>query len=706
MEQFIPLKDACHEETVFPKLWQAVIYRNYGKIPTVRIAEVLQMESGEVEKHARLLGLGKVAFSNVWLEKGYLQIIRDNWKILSYNQLLRLLDMDEKRLEQIYKDEDFFYAKLGIAKPQFEDTVYEDLDENEYARTIRLGLEIANLGLEKHKAFDFGYAAPVKEFSEGETAVENRFIYGYETSCGYDFWEGSDGVSDELLAALSQRGINGLWIHAIFHQLVGYPFEAAYGKDCEKRISRLNELIERARAYGIKIYLYVNEPRCMPKTFFEKHGKLLGFYRGNTGSLCTSLQEVKDYVVYAAKTICEKVPEIGGFISITMSENLTHCRSKGGCQCDRCKNRSLAEMVAEINNLIYKGIRLANGKAELIAWTWAWAAELGFDKNEFYRAVELTDTGISVMSTSEDGLLVDGRALGDYSIAHVGPSEKTKNILRYAKDKGHKTVLKMQLSNSWECPVVPYLPVFPLQYEHMKRILPLQPNGLMLSWTMGAYPSPVLDLTSRFFNGNVPSLQEWYDDYYGEYGEEMSQICATFAKAFENNPCNTMFMYIGPVSRGLAEPLYIKPQKENSTMIGYLYDDWRRWISDYPQDKLERDLKKMIAEWQQGVVKLEDLVATAKQSERYAALAETLDMAKAALCAYQSEYHHLLFSVKKETGQIDKEIMRKEAGAVRTFLEIALRDGRLGFEAANHYLFCPRNLGEKWLTLQEYIRKE
>ena len=145
MEQFIPLKDACHEETVFPKLWQAVIYRNYGKIPTVRIAEVLQMESGEVEKHARLLGLGKVAFSNVWLEKGYLQIIRDNWKILSYNQLLRLLDMDEKRLEQIYKDEDFFYAKLGIAKPQFEDTVYEDLDENEYARTIRLGLEIANI---------------------------------------------------------------------------------------------------------------------------------------------------------------------------------------------------------------------------------------------------------------------------------------------------------------------------------------------------------------------------------------------------------------------------------------------------------------------------------------------------------------------------------------------------------------------------------
>ena len=415
---------------------------------------------------------------------------------------------------------------------------------------------------------------------------------------------------------------------------------------------------------------------------------------------------MKEYLVYAAKTICENVPDLGGFVSITMSENLTHCRSKGGCACERCKDRNLAEMVAEINNLIYEGIKQARSNAELIAWTWAWLAELGFSEEDFYNAVALTNPKISVMSTSEDGLNVDGRKLGDYSIAHVGPSEKTVNILRFAKERGHKTVLKVQLCDSWECPVVPYLPVFPLQYEHIKRLLPLKPNGLMLSWTLGAYPSPVLEMVSRFYGGKPFELQEWYDDYYGQYGAKMAEICQIFATAFENNPCNTMFMYVGPVSRGLAEPLYIEPQTERSSLIGYLYDDWQYWISGYPKEKLENALVKMIAEWKKGVALLENLASGATGNEKYDRIAETLTMTQAALCAFESEYHHLVFSFKKSEGEIDCEIIEKEAATVRKFLDLALQDGRLGFEAANHYLFCPRNLAEKWISLEEYLRKE
>ena len=57
-------------------------------------------------------------------------------------------------------------------------------------------------------------------------------------------------------------------------------------------------------------------------------------------------------------------------------------------------------------------------------------------------------------------------------------------------------------------------------------------------------------------------------------------------------------------------------------------------------------------------------------------------------------------------GKIDREIIKKEVAVVRKFLELSLRDGRLGFEAANHYLFCPRNLAEKWISLEDYIQKE
>ena len=46
------------------------------------------------------------------------------------------------------------------------------------------------------------------------------------------------------------------------------PTFPEFGADHERRLANLRILVERARKYGIGVYLYINEPRAMPASFF------------------------------------------------------------------------------------------------------------------------------------------------------------------------------------------------------------------------------------------------------------------------------------------------------------------------------------------------------------------------------------------------------------------------------------------------------
>ena len=88
--------------------------------------------------------------------------------------------------------------------------------------------------------------------------------------------------------------------------------------------------VARARRHGIGVYLYLNEPRAMPLNFFEKRPELKGVAEGDHAALCTSSRPVQQFLTDAVESICHAVPDLGGFFTITASENLTNCWSHGG----------------------------------------------------------------------------------------------------------------------------------------------------------------------------------------------------------------------------------------------------------------------------------------------------------------------------------------------------------------------------------------
>jgi hypothetical protein len=113
------------------------------------------------------------------------------------------------------------------------------------------------------------------------------------------------------------------------------------------------------------------------------------------------------------------------------------------------------------------------------------------------------DERIAVLSVSEMGtVIVNGekQSVPEYSLSKVGPCEETKDILSYAKSLGRKIMAKVQINNSWEFATVPFVPVFELVKEHMQNLKTLGVGGLMMSWTLGGYPSVSLDLATKIFD--------------------------------------------------------------------------------------------------------------------------------------------------------------------------------------------------------------
>ena len=71
---------------------------------------------------------------------------------------------------------------------------------------------------------------------------------------------------------------------------------------------------------------------------------------------------------------------------------------------------------------------------------------------------------------------------------------------RCAQEKGHKTSAKVQVNDSWECSTIPFMPVFDLVREHMTGLKNADVENIMLSWTLGGYPSINLKIASECLN--------------------------------------------------------------------------------------------------------------------------------------------------------------------------------------------------------------
>jgi len=749
----------------FPDRLHAFVWWNWNVVEPAKLAKVVGTSKHNIVSVAKSMGLpGSVDVPPEMRSRGYITIIRRNWHLLPYEQLLELLDMTPEQLNYVLREDDALWIKLGMLKPKCDPLRYNPPDgatqrrASEIKRLVQQEFgEAAGRPVEPRFHFLKQFAKPIGLLPSPVSEDEHvRFIYSYFAVYGDPLLNPEiDPYPDGLLERLAALGVNGVWLHVVLRDLA--PAETTFpefGIGHQQRLKNLRALVGRAKAYGIGIYLYMNEPRGMPEEFFMNHPEVAGARNSFFGlrSLCTSHPKVQKWMRDSLAYIFREVPDLAGVFTITGSENVTNCASHGGQKdCPRCKNRTAAEIIAEVNAIIEQSVHRGNPKAKVLVWDWGW-----YTHGNSPDIIARLPKSVWFMSVSEWGKPLERgvirTAVNEYSISAVGPGPRAMNQWRLAKASGRKTVAKVQLNNTWELSTVPYLPVMDLVAEHCHNLASNSVDGMMLSWSLGGYPSPNLKIASRFYAPDStprpetpiikqsgsdvnatdpaapPSVDEVLDavakERYGNEGASLARKAWTaFSTAFREFPYYQTVLYNCPVQIGPANPLYPEKTGYHATMTGIPYDDLTAWRGPYPAEVFATQFEKIAAGWLSGIPSLKAAVNRAPENRR-SEVKDELRFAQTAYVNFQSVANQTRFVLYRDAladplGKLSPDERRRLKREVRRCLEseIALarqlflltsEDSRIGYEAANQYFYLPLDLVEKvvnccWL-LDRYER--
>ena len=562
------------------------------------------------------------------------------------------------------------------------------------------------------------------------TRLEPRYVYSYFALYGDPLMdEKINPFPDGLLDKLSRAGVNGVWLQAVLRNLAPSRVFPEFGKDSEIRLQNLRNLVDRAARHGIKIYLYVNEPRSMPAEFFVRHPEIRGTHDpGDTRfwTMCTSTPEVRQWLAESLAHLFSRAPELGGIFCITASENLTNCFSHGHPEfCPRCSRLDGSNVIAQLIRTFRNGVREKSGSADVIAWDWGWGNKWIRNGADPARLIPQLPRDVSLLSVSEWDKRIDRGGhpaeVGEYSISVVGPGPRAVRNWDYALQHQIKRLAKVQWSCTWEISAVPYIPVPGLIVQHCENLVKPGVEGLMASWTVGGFPSPNFDAAKRYYFAPLPSssdevLREVALRRYGsDAASQIIDAWKAFSEAFVQYPMEGgNVVYHVPTQHGPANLLRLQPTGYKAAMMLFPYDDYEHWVGSYPVRIAEDQFQKMAVMWKKG---LDTFQAALKRVPRQKISAAQIDFGIAETCylhfqsvANQIRFYRLRHEWTAAHGEARLELGRQMAQIANEEIQlsvrqyhIARRDSSIGYEASNQYYYRPLDLVEKVLNCH-YVR--
>ncbi len=564
------------------------------------------------------------------------------------------------------------------------------------------------------------------------TRLDPRYVYSYFAIYGDPLMnEKIDPFPDGFLEKLGRAGINGVWLQAVLRNLAPSRIFPEFGKGSEIRLQNLRKLVDRAARHGIRIYLYLNEPRSMPAGFFVRHPEIRGTHDpGDTRffALCTSTLEVREWVSESLAHIFSRAPGLGGIFCITASENLTNCFSHGHPEsCPRCSKLDGSNVIAQLIRTFRNGVRQKSASADVIAWDWGWGKNWVRNSAIPAKAIPELPKDIALLSVSEWAKRIDRGGhpaqVGEYSISVVGPGPRALRNWDYARQHGLKQMAKVQWSCTWEISAVPYIPVPDLIVQHCENLVKPGIQGLMASWTVGGYPSPNFEATKRYYFAPLPAsgdevLREVALRRYGsDAAPQILDAWKAFSEAFVQYPMEGGgVVYHVPTQHGPANLLRLQPTGYKTTMMLFPYDDYEHWVGSYPVNVFEEQFQKMATMWKKG---LDTFRAALERVPQQKIAAARIDFGIAETCYlhFQSVANQIHFySLRKEWrtahGEARQKLGHQMAQIAEDEIHLSLqqyhnarRDSAIGFEASNQYYYRPLDLVEKVLNCH-YVRNQ
>ncbi len=427
-----------------------------------------------------------------------------------------------------------------------------------------------------------------------------------------------DYYPEEYLNRLAHHRVNGVWIHVRLRDIVPSEIFPEFGQDSERMLAKLRKVAAKASDYGIRVYLYFNEPRGLPQAdpFWEAHPEAKGAPAGPplegwkaTYALCTSEPQVLAWLTESSRRLFEAVPDLGGAFLITASEHHTNCFSHVGLGtgaedaatftqrlgCPRCAKRTPDQVVVEIVKAICDGVHAASPPAKVIAWDWSWSMLWGEETTD--RIIQGLPNDSILMSDFERGdeKTILGKTIwvDEYALSLIGPSRRFRRCNAVAQARGLPVYAKMQFAATHELANVPHTPLPGIVYDKFAGMRREGVSGMLGCWIFGNYPGMITDLAGQLAFGEVgsrkskvesgvgggesgtwkvergPGEREQGKDevldalarrYFGaEAVPEVRRAWDCFAQAWNYWPFFVPLLYNGPHVQGPAFPWFLEP---------------------------------------------------------------------------------------------------------------------------------------------------
>lgn len=377
---------------------------------------------------------------------------------------------------------------------------------------------------------------------------------------------------DEYLNRLAHEAVNGLWLTVHFDEVCRSAVLPETGRNPELRLNKLRQTVAQCARYGIKIYLFTNEPIPLwPNGPVGKaHPELLGNIHGDRQRhyFCTSSQTGQAYLEEALYNLFTDVPGLGGIIDITIGEGGTHCCSGliTSNTCPRCSKRDPHEVFREAVDAMRKGMYAANPEAEFISWPYGQYTAWG--DHETVASAGRLPTGVTLLHNFESSAEAEqcGRLhkIQDYWLSFIGPSQLFVDCAKAAVGQGNRMAAKLQVGCSHEVATVPYVPVPGHLYRKYKSLHELGVSTVMQCWYFGNYPGLMTRAAGELSFAPLPASEEEFllglaSRDWGAFASEVVHAWKYFQEGYSSFPLNHVFGWFGPVHDAPTWPWYLEP---------------------------------------------------------------------------------------------------------------------------------------------------
>ncbi len=480
-----------------------------------------------------------------------------------------------------------------------------------------------------------------------------------------------------------------------------------------------NELICRAKKYGIDIYAYI---------YFNnlKHPEDEGgvqFYENTYGKLFRECPRIKGIILVEGSLVFpSKDPKIRSGISCNERIDVipTGKPTTAG---------SPANDTSLFIDTILNAIRRYNPEAELVAWNYNIVGKSEEHRHAWY---DQFPQGTSIMMTIGNHCKYKNKAgikcfAADYTLTHPAIQQDMLDDAKYVTSRGLKAYAMSNTGGiTWDMGVMPYQPGAYLWMERYESLIKGAKEcgftGLMESHHYGIYPSIITRLSNEVFRDQSFSMEKHLEDVIvHDFGEKnVEEIMTALRHMSDSNAYMTHSRTDSGASNrvGAAFPFCIKLALKVPTvsyahfgnrLMGSKYEDEACWNMDYRlnaelvPDEI-RSWKLAVEEAKKGIEILEAIDNPNENLERLT------NLCKYIYCQCVTGVHSKQwYLMKLELDITKKEDVPAKVAAMRALaeeeiknaemaIECAERDSRLGWEPSMEYIAGPDQL--RWKIAQ------